>query len=58
MPVPHDRPTVQSRCGHAPCTCAPRPGDPYCSDACREAARAGSPAGGAGCRCQHPGCHG
>jgi len=47
---------AQAKCAHDPCRCAPRPGDAYCSDYCRQTATSGPPRIEPVCECGHPEC--
>jgi hypothetical protein len=42
------------KCAHPICTCVPREGDNYCSDACKDAAGLTD----IECACPHPDCGG
>lgn len=51
-----NRETTTPKCAHAPCGCAPRSGDAYCSEFCKHAATSGPPREETVCACAHDGC--
>jgi hypothetical protein len=44
------------KCAQAPCPCAPRSGDAYCSEYCKHAATSGPPRNEPVCACGHADC--